>query len=65
MPRTYCALKVSSIGAELKNFDLFFCLFLKEISCIILLLILKIFSHYVCFFDVLARRWRGKAQTVA
>ena len=55
-------LKVSSIGAELKIFDLFFCLFLKQITCIILLLIFKIFLQYVCFFDVLARRWRRKAQ---
>ena len=38
---------------------------MKEITCSILLLILKIFLHYVSFFDVLARRWRGKAKTVA
>jgi len=62
---TYRVLKVRLIGAELKIFDHFFCLFLKEITYYILLLILKIFLHYVCFFDVLARRWRGKAQTVA
>ena len=62
---TYRVLKVRSIRAELKIFDLFFCLFLKKINCSMLLLLLKIFSHYVCFFDVLARRWRGKAQTVA
>ena len=58
-------LKVRSIGAELKIFDHSFCLFLKEITCSILLLILKIFLHYVSFFDVLARRWRGKAKRVA
>ena len=44
---------------------IFFVFFLKNITYTILLLILKIFLHYVCFFDVLARRWRGKAQTVA
>ena len=47
---TYCVLKVSSIGAELKIFDLFFCFFLKQITCNILLLIFKIFLQYCLLF---------------
>ena len=64
---TYCVLKVSSIGAELKIFDLFFCFFLKQITCNILLLIFKIFLQYCLLFrcsrEEMAREGADGCQT--